>query len=354
MEGRVRHIKSLDGLRGFAVLAVLWSHFLPIEGMYISKVFFGLGDFLGAGYFGVDLFFVLSGFLITRIMLQERAEGFFSLKFFYVKRFFRIFPIFYISILVSYLIFELSAEEVFSNIFYLSNYYYVFNDHASPLRHTWSLSVEEQFYLIWPFLFVFLGVSNFKKVVYFYVPCVAVGSAIFALWYFDGDDGIKFVYRSVTCRMLSLSLGARLAFIERDNRIADVKPIAWIVLSATILLLAYASSEYASGTVSAFLKMIGFSAFSYGLVSMCVSEKWFLINKCFSHVGLTYIGRISYGLYLYHAIIIYGLEVSKFHVSEADPLRWLLGIVLSFLFAVVSYEFFEKKVVKLRKYFSPR
>lgn len=144
------HMKQLDGLRAIAVLSVLYYHF------YSNALPFGI--------MGVRLFFVLSGFLITGILLQCRRlaetggqSSLFTLRRFYIRRFLRIFPLFYLVLLVSAVInLQGFRDGLWWHAAYLSNVYFAAGGNAGATIHFWSLSVEEQFYLIWPWLILYV------------------------------------------------------------------------------------------------------------------------------------------------------------------------------------------------------
>jgi len=345
------YIRRLDGLRGFAVIMVMWAHFLPIKDSAVSSFLVSLGDVVGVGYFGVDLFFVLSGFLITRIMFSERRASVFSVRRFFIKRVLRIFPIYYLTITVLFIFGYIPVWEYGANFFYVSNYFYTFNVEPSPLRHTWSLSVEEQFYLMWPFLFLFLGSLNFARLVFYALPFIAIISSIIAL-YWLGDEGPRFLYRSISSRMLSLSLGAALAIMEvrgllvghgRYRLLAAILPVVFLVSAYAL------SGKWVAG--SALLKMLGFSLLSFVLVWTVVAGDFLatIQEKVLSSRVMVYIGTISYGLYLYHAVILYLLNISEYQAEEASASAWLMALLATFVVSALSYEFFERKVQSLRQ-----
>ena len=125
----MRYNRSLDGLRAVAVLLVLWSHFPKIDGIWLSGFFSDLGDLVGVGYFGVDLFFVLSGFLITSILLNEKKiRNNIDFKFFYLKRSLRILPIYFLTLLFCWLVIGPVNHDVSTSLFYVSNFYFVFDE----------------------------------------------------------------------------------------------------------------------------------------------------------------------------------------------------------------------------------
>jgi peptidoglycan/LPS O-acetylase OafA/YrhL len=150
MTRRHKYMPQLDGLRALAVALVAYSHWIPLK----YQTFFGFG------IAGVQLFFVLSGFLITGILLRcrELPERRNALRSFYARRFLRIFPLYYATLAACYVLGVNSARSsIFWHLAYLSNFYF-FNlgGWEGPLSHFWSLAVEEQFYLIWPAIVLFV------------------------------------------------------------------------------------------------------------------------------------------------------------------------------------------------------
>jgi peptidoglycan/LPS O-acetylase OafA/YrhL len=187
-----RHIPALDGLRGIAVLLVLWAH-VPTGSLGTTLETAKL--FVKPGYLGVDVFFVLSGFLITRILLADREAGV-PLSWFWARRFLRIFPIYYLLLAVLWFV-ERGPEWPWC-AGYVSNFYFIFHgDHASEsssLRHTWSLAIEEHYYLVWPL--VVYALRGRRKLALGAIPllALALASALVAL-YLDETPDLIFARR---------------------------------------------------------------------------------------------------------------------------------------------------------------
>ncbi|MBS1598804.1 MAG: acyltransferase [Bacteroidetes bacterium] len=164
----MKYIKGLDSLRALAINLVVISHWgLPIESALIVR--FVDQDRVLAGRFGVDLFFVLSGFLITSILLQERKNSneskLYVIRNFFVRRILRIFPIYYLFIFfVASIHYPFVKDHLIWILSYTSNILVYKQQLWYPMSHTWSLAVEEQFYLIWPWLIVFVPEKWLKHV----------------------------------------------------------------------------------------------------------------------------------------------------------------------------------------------
>lgn len=364
------YIATLDGLRAFAVLFVLWQHIpryaLPLAVNNIWSSVFGqdltrtwpleldwLRDkFFGAGYLGVDVFFVLSGFLITRILLVDKGRGV-PLGHFLVRRFLRIFPIYYLTLLVVWLV--QPHPELAWCAFYLSNFYYL-NNAGSVLQHSWSLAVEEHFYLLWPL--VVYGSSMFvsrRVAMWGLIPLGIVSSAFVAhVWHDELRFVIKTTQYGTMFRAKALACGALLAYYERGLRARPGRTlgIAAAMVAAGTLLRALWSFE-TMGTWFAVLRQFRFGLTSTGIVMACIAANerggvvaWFLRSA-----PLRFIGRISYGVYLYHFVVYYwtGLVDDQPKDLVQLPVVWMItrAVGLTFVIATVSYYVIERPCLKL-------
>lgn len=215
--GPPQFIPSLDGLRGLAALAVVWFHFPQIGQSRFAACVQDLSQKTLSGQFAVSIFLVLSGFLITRIILREVQEKRFSLRLFLAKRALRIFPIYFLTLAV-FACGEGVTSEWVSAACYVSNYTIPFDTSPHPLGHTWSLAVEEQFYLLWPLVFVCLPLSFARRAAWPVGPAIAVSAAALTFALVEANLAWGLVYRALPTRMLSLLLGAAFAFYEPAMR----------------------------------------------------------------------------------------------------------------------------------------
>jgi len=335
------YIPSLDGLRAIAVLLVLWAHFPALTNPFLSKLLLIDHQALG-GYLGVDIFFVLSGFLITRILLNNKLCDV-SLLSFFIRRSLRIFPVYYLVIAVLALI--APSRPLWWCATYLSNFYFAFDTNNHFLRHTWSLAVEEHFYLVWPFIVYHLPARSSSLMAYLYAPALAILCALFTLAVFSQENAAALIYRGSMFRMMSLAAGAALAYNEsliRDHLNTSPMKLA-VIFSAIGVCTGYATSLLSP--LSPLLIQIAGTLFSLGVVLLVIWSNNKYLKAVLGCRSLKYIGSISYGLYLYHYIIyeyfgmLDGTAVETFTAISAG--------ILSFLVASISFIFFEKPILKL-------
>lgn len=348
------HLLSLDGLRGLAVLLVLWGH-TPRE--LLGGINTTLAKTIQPGYLGVDIFFVLSGFLITRILLADRHKPK-ALKNFLIRRFLRIFPIYYLTIFV--LLFVFPGEYLLYSFFYLSNYYFafVYTDpelFKTPLSHGWSLAVEEHYYLVWPLVVMWLPVAVSRRIALWVIIPLAILSAIVTILIANPELATELIYRGSHYRAMSLSIGAMFAYHERWLRAHPAR--LWLIVAAFVLpaFVIVPAGKFipALETWYPLAKMLGFGVLSAGVVlAILAIDAWEgPVKWLFSNAPVRYIGRISYGLYLYHfPIFILGFGLREGYPNEQTPTLTNAALAWAITFAVASASFFliERPLLKLK------
>ena len=359
MPAQLKRFPQLDGLRGVAVLGVLWFHVPAIAGVHASFVFATLGQQLKSGFIGVDVFFALSGFLITRLLLRERdSTGGIAFKAFYLRRSLRIFPIYYASLAFCAVFMAIPARDLVFAALYASDYNFAYVDApvtilSSPLAHTWSLAVEEQFYLVWPLLVALLPMRLGRMVTALVVPAIAVALAVLACLATRPAIAEALVFGAAPIRMLSLSLGAYLAYRERDGAglagwQGDLLAVFGVVWLAGVQA-GRAMGYVATGAPYHTLGNIGFAVLSMGILASMLARRSGLMRvpqRVLMTRPLRYIGRISYGLYLYHYIILSALSIN--HAEDGAPAsRVAAALILSFGLAAVSFHFIEAPLLRL-------
>ncbi|MSY41825.1 MAG: acyltransferase family protein, partial [Actinobacteria bacterium] len=347
------YLPGLDGVRALAVIGVLLYH----------------GDFNGlrGGFLGVDVFFVLSGFLITSIILEEyNNSGRIDFGKFYLGRARRLLPALLLMLLIvgmATAIFYRDAAHQFASdalasIFYVNNWWYIFADQSyfaftgrPPfLKHLWSLSVEEQFYLIWPAI-AYLCVRKFgRRGVALLAAMVAVLSTAWMLYltiisgYPDFTDPSR-AYFGTDTHIAGLLVGALLATFWRPARLNAGIPKQYRILGTTLGVLA------ALAIIAVFLRAGEFSPWLYRGGFSAIAVVTAILIACATHPGLPlgrwigsqpwrYIGQRSYGLYLWHWPIF--MVTRPMLDIEIDGLALLiLRLALTFVIAEASFRLIE-------------
>lgn len=351
---------ALDGLRGVAIILVLFLHNFD----FLNYFFFG--------WLGVDLFFVLSGFLITEILLKTLDQPHY-IRNFYVRRILRIFPLYYFVLIVCLLILPhikqvtVNAEYYTSNQgwlwAYLQNWLYSFKEPYGDklLLHTWSLAVEEQFYLVWPFIILLLRKPG-RLLVFVFLLLVAVAVARYAVWVYWKED-LAYSSLYTFTRIDGLCIGCMLALLMRINPgfLTNYTSII-VLLMAGINFGFYFINDQRSFTLP-YLAFAGYTTFAvlFGiLVYEAVRGKSKVIQFLFDNRLLKFFGRISYGLYVYHwPIYILLFPSTLSFVSKFMPGTYRIAEVTSafivsaigVLVSVLSFHYFEKPFLQLKDKF---
>lgn len=340
---------DIDGLRALAISMVVLFHFWP--------------NSLPGGFIGVDVFFVISGFLITSIMHREIVQGTFSFKIFYLHRIKRILPAFFTMLFVVYGLayflllpdefkaFAISADYAsvyLSNIHFMkaANYFAV-SSAENPLLHTWSLAVEEQYYLLWPVLFYF-GMKCFhgsRRQLYGGMLFIFVCSLIYSVYCLHHDGRVS--YYSVFSRAFELMLGAMIALrvasrahAPKSQRIS-LQVLANILGGAGLLLILFSGCCLSENQ--------GFPGF-YGLLPTLGAaliiyaghiDKKALVNRLLAQQIVVRIGLISYSIYLFHWPVI---AFWHYFYPEVSPsiFSGLLMLIGVFLISLLTYRWVEQ------------
>jgi len=355
---KIPYLPALDGVRGIAVLLVVWSHFPYVTDSAVSMSIWKVGQALRVGYFGVDLFFVLSGFLITRILLNELQQtGRICYQNFYIKRILRIFPIYYLCVAVFAVCFDWNWDLLGSLLSYTFNWYKPFHVESIALEHTWSLSVEEQFYLLWPPLLAVLPRRSRGVATGFVIPAVSVGIALLISASFESSLAANIIYMSTATRMISLSLGAYLALIEfAGGRLKTWQSVSILTAGAAVLLcdnVARGVHVLGPGGLYWSAALLGYAMVSCGAVATLIfsDRKAVALVKDLLILGpLRYIGKISYGLYLYHLLILFLMNIAPYQVQSGGTSvgRLMAAATLTFVVAHLSYQYLERPLLGLK------
>ncbi len=369
-----QHYPAIDGLRGIAVLLVLWFHssyFVTIGTEFNLEGFTYYYYILTIiGETGVDLFFVLSGFLITGILI-DTANDKHVFKNFYIRRSLRIFPLYYtvLSIFLIYFILILGLNnidnwKIFTHIFYIQNWSLIHNDDQFMLLdHTWSLAVEEQFYLFWPLLFLFFYEKGQGVKQVFFICLFMICFSWFLRLYFMDLNRHKFAYTFTISRLDGLALGALLSVVcvhYKDlllkYRFIFVALIWFLVLLLLSVLLVSESIDDAHYEATRVGLMICVVLYTCLLAYIFLSEKSFL-KYLLAKPLLISVGKYSYGIYIFHVpimmIIVKNLYSYDLSYWYAHIILLLSGNIISFILAYFSYNLFEKRFLRLKDKYAP-
>jgi peptidoglycan/LPS O-acetylase OafA/YrhL len=352
---RLTYKPQLDALRAIATLAVMAEHF-PRQELIPWQVF-QLGYI---GVLGVLLFFVLSGYLITGILLSSRASRFDrALKRFYLRRTLRIFPIYLLTLLILFVIGLPSVTGfIFWHALYVSNVLFVLQPQvAAPIAHLWSLSVEEQFYLVWPLLILVVPYKNLIRVI---LGSISIGICWKALVIGTVGDHLAGGLAVFSC-LDSLALGALLAYIEQDEglRLERQNILSGLLATGSVVILTQAvlfMTDSGRGLVLV-TSYLGPSLVFVWVVGRAAAgfKGWF--GAVLDWSPLRYLGKISYGVYLYHYFMPRVIEslIKFFGFAQPGNLSAaLLAFLLTLLAAALSWHLVEKPISDLKDKLSER
>jgi peptidoglycan/LPS O-acetylase OafA/YrhL len=357
----MKYIKQLDTVRAFAVFLVIIGHWLPPNNIV---------NITPNGFIGVTMFFVLSGFLISKILFDNKIEAEFLqipkskvIKSFYVRRALRIFPIYYFSILILLIISKYLSIDYTKSFIYLATYttnFYIFKIQFWPeyIGHLWSLAVEEQFYLIWPFIILF---SNKKYYLHLIVVFILVGVAG---QYLTGSLRMNGVL-TFNC-FDAFGIGALLAWqmVFKPNSLKKfyfkISIIAFV--AAILFFVGLKNNEWLYIPLRTIIAFISLWLITYIVINHSTGN--LKLKFIFNNKILIWLGKISYGLYLYHNIIPETLN--RFVIDKYfNPLlpdylikkHWGLvfvieNTILLILVSWLSYILIEKRFLNLKKYFA--
>lgn len=368
---RSSYVPELDGIRGIAIGGVMALHFVGT--LTITTASERVASKLaGYGVWGVDLFFVLSGFLITGILIQSKGSAHY-LRNFYVRRTLRIFPLYYVVLALLCLAVparwmawidpQLAAVRSYQPWLwpYLTNFYLGPSTEFSVpyVSHFWSLAIEEHFYLFWPFIIMMLSRRSAMR------ACVAFSavSVVLRFLFLALDPNALYWQLLTPCRLDALCVGAWFALsASSETPLAAKTALRWMWGSASgIVLLSLWNSRYQPPLAWILPPKTALLAVFFGLVIYLASRpSGFIVVKAALRAGwLRTLGKYSYGLYVYHGIIAYAFHqhppralyaVFGSHTIAAT-IQVALQVAISMVIAVISYRLFESRFLELKKYF---
>ena len=338
---------EIDGLRAVAIFAVMTYHAEIIFGNF--KVFTG-------GYLGVDIFFVISGYIITKIAVNEYQSGKFSIKKFFYRRIRRIFPVLLVVALVTicagwYILLPSSfvslSESIISSLIFSSNFYFNHSDQIygndngliKPFLHTWSLSIEEQFYIVFPFALIYC----FKKKSYNLLVILLIVSFFTTFSFLKiPKENFYFIYS----RAWELLFGAVICIYEKKimkvkffrNNLSIFKVLSFILLFYSMLMFDHTTAHpsYITLLPIIFISILIIEDHKKGLVDQLLSLKI-----------VVFVGLISYSLYLWHYPVYAYVRITE--IASGDIFIKILSIIIIFIVSCISYFFIEKPIKKIKK-----
>lgn len=340
----MERVKSLDGYRGVAVFLVLISHIPGIVGFDLYNHLFTLFKKTGIGYIGVEMFFILSGYLITSTLVKSSDKPN-LLGNFYYKRVLRLAPVSLLTILVCAIVFP--DYEYWYNLLFLSNYYFAFNDEAHPLRHFWSLAVEEQFYFIWPIVLL-LTIRN--KVLMGLVICglvlISLSVTVIRDVVYNSTVAHDLIYRSLETRMMSLLVGCAMATYGVP-KIAPVKLLVAVMVAFILSCIFIVWGKENNLVPTHSVKAVCLLVMCVCTFILAVRSK--VVGKLLSNPILCYFGMISYGLYVYHLPVFYYFGISHMQGGMSDIPTLLWALITTGSITLASWYLMESPILKLKR-----
>ncbi len=373
------YLPELDALRFFAFFAVFIYH-LPPEGIFFFSDYGALGNLVISGAFGVDLFFTLSGYLLTSLLLRERDQtGDINPKAFYVRRSLRIWPLYYFSIAWAFLLTRIPASIIAAppylgnlflpikprSYFFMAIFLFNFNIARSLFTNPshfmvqlWSISVEEQFYVFWPWFARYLPR---RRIVV--IPILMIAVACIAR-FSSSLNPLKQVWTNTFTRLDPIAVGILIALIPRLNP----RP----ALRLMLVVIGIASWQFATNycglphQLSTLKISMGYPVVALGSGAFLLATLGTKNLRSGSAMArcLIYLGKISYGLYVYSQIAIYAAKLLHYRVMlrgfaavglppwTAIPVYIILAFGLNVALAAASYRWLEAPFLRLKERFT--
>lgn len=352
---RRNFILEIQGLRAVAVLLVLAYHIQP--------------SLVSGGYIGVDVFFVISGFIITKLLFEEvKSNNNVQLLRFFSRRIFRLLPsalivLIFVALLLPLIPmanWDVTAYQLVASVFYVQNWYmawgaidYLGGDvYESPLKHFWTLSVEEQFYIFWPLIMALVAFVTYRFKRSYFVTIIFVtlalilASACYSYWYTQYNPNSA--YFSTLTRAWQFLLGAACAVLIAEKQWTINKIAAQGLCAVGLVLIAYSAFSFSGSTifpgVSAWVPSLGAVFVLFSAAARSAHSELGVFSALLANSAAVFIGRISYSLYLWHWPIIF-LCFSLFKV-DITLLSALAVSLLSILISSLTTLFFEEPLRK--------
>jgi len=332
---------------------------------------------LNNGWVGVDIFFCLSSFLLTSLLMMEYKDtAAISIKKFLIRRALRIWPLYYLMLLLSFLVFPIfglfshplhTAEyTLFKNqhllpySLFLGNFSYMYfvTSLTLPMGLLWTISLEEQFYLIWPIALSVLLPSK-KRWFFIALTGMVLLSMIVRFYLIKNSIPYPTIWVFTLARLDAFALGALLAYLFL-NKISFIHPLIALLISIFLFIIVFWLPGYKMA--STFWELFVVDLAAALLIYAAIYSKG--LAKCLSFGPLPWLGQISFGLYIYHNLMIHIVLsyfvpfIKKYIIFPKSPIAsWYLTFAIIFLFTIIcatlSYYLYENPFLKLKKKFDP-
>jgi peptidoglycan/LPS O-acetylase OafA/YrhL len=352
------YIIQLDGLRFFAIISVMIGHWLQWQ---INRPLINGFPFSS----GVILFFVLSGYLITDILLRNKIKSVeisipksTLLKSFYVRRVLRIFPLYFITIFFLFFISYKNTREIFPWLITFSSNIYqsIHNVFVGDFNHFWSLAVEEQFYLFWPWLIILIPTKYSEKIIIGLI-ILSILTKTYLFIYFP-DKWMVNSYFTLSC-MHALGIGALISYwnIYRKNIISYLSKFVWVVTGVVVYFsIHYFCFFYKIGWLHVIFDDVLFALMSALVINYASQNKFTGVLKyILENKFVVYSGKISYGLYIFHLFVPNLFWSYLFpRIDSVVSNKYIICIIfylMTFVMAHISWKLMENPINNLKRYF---
>jgi peptidoglycan/LPS O-acetylase OafA/YrhL len=365
---RNQHIPALDGIRGLAVLLVIIFHCMHMEhaGNALDTQIYRMS---AACWCGVDLFFVLSGFLITGILIDAK-EGRHSFRNFYARRVLRIFPLYYGLLLFKLLIVPMIAHAP-AGSHHADIWYWLYVSNWAQglgakglhpgLGLTWTLAIEEQFYMFWPLIVFCCGRKTLLKI----CAAMVVAAVLFRVT-IEMSLHLPMGHELTPARIDSLAMGAMAAILLREIDLATLHRFARVALAGGAVILAMIFAKDGLWAGPGLMNMFGLTAWGMVFAGMVIFAATLPAERSYTKAlmarPLLWLGKFSYAIYLFHATIDGVLQRVAFGAKGSPPRIWGSQLPAQFGYYIVllalclaagwiSWNIYEKWFLRLKRYF---
>lgn len=360
------HFPGLNNLRFIAAMGVLIFH-IELKKQLLGFKFYYMHQLINLGDVSVTLFFVLSGFLITYLLLAERKQtGTVAVKKFYTRRILRIWPLYYLILILGFFvlpnisIFQIptsglinTGDTIQLSLFFLlfANIGFIIYGNVAYIDQTWSVAVEEQFYLVWPFI-----IKLFKRILpalIFIILLFGLLRIVFNHLFYKAETYHSFYWFFKYARIDTMAIGGLFAYslFNSYEKITTLLYNKYLQLLAIFLLILLLVKGY---TLPYVHQQVYAVLFGIVIINAAANQKSLLYLKVW---GLNYLGKISYGIYMYHNImVVLALKVCAHYFSTSSALflvtSYLVAILLTLFISHLSYWYFERLFLSLKNKFA--